>query len=134
MKFLAGRTNRATYTALMLAYAAVFALAVTFQIKIPGEVLLLFVCVPRLHDLGRSGWWMILPIFCEVAAVIATTLAVGQMGISAEAVKGLGVLAGLAVLYLPAIILLFIPGQQGPNRFGGAPASGIGWASMVRSS
>jgi uncharacterized membrane protein YhaH (DUF805 family) len=134
MKYLAGRTNRATFAALMLLCSAVGALAVAFQIRIPGETFFIFVCAPRLHDLGRSGWWIVFLVICESAAAIAIMTWLPQMGISARAATGLGALAALVVLYLPAIILLFISGQRGPNRFGDAPAPGVGWASMVRSS
>jgi uncharacterized membrane protein YhaH (DUF805 family) len=119
----------------MLLYAVIFALAVTFQIRIPGELFLVFICVPRLHDIGRSGWWTVLPIACELAGVFAISLVIHPTAeLDAQDIFGLATLAGLIVLFVPAIILLCIPGHQKPNRFGQTPAPGVGFASMVRSS
>jgi uncharacterized membrane protein YhaH (DUF805 family) len=119
----------------MLLSVAVFSIAVAFQVRIPGEVLLILICVPRLHDLGRSGWWIVLPIVGELAAVLAISLMSHPTAeLDNDAIKGLATLAGLVVLFLPTIALLFIPGQQGPNRFGEAPEPGISLANTVRSS
>ena len=68
----------------------------------------------RLHDLGRAGWWG----FLIVWAVI-------EFGMRVEAshspITPLGYLAGL-ILVATEIVLVFIPGQRGQNRFGPNPA------------
>ncbi len=112
-----GRINRAIYSVLLLGFFAIFATAVAFQFRIPGEVLLVFICVPRLHDLGRSGWWFGLVILVEAAVAAIGVLILNMPGISA--------LATLAVLLVPAAILAFLPGQEGPNRFGDPPLRGL---------
>jgi uncharacterized membrane protein YhaH (DUF805 family) len=69
---------------------------------------LTFVAVARLHDIGRSGWWL--------------------AGLAALGV--VGVLGGAPALALPIVLgwiaLLFWRGETGPNRYGPDP---YGWTS-----
>jgi uncharacterized membrane protein YhaH (DUF805 family) len=119
-----GRINRATYAAFLAAYVAVFAIAVALQFRIPGEVLLALICVPRLHDLGRSGWWFGVAVLLEVVVVVA--------GLAIMKMPGISAFAGLVALAAPAIVLAFIPGQQAANRFGSVPTSGVSFARSAR--
>jgi uncharacterized membrane protein YhaH (DUF805 family) len=113
MYYLKGRISRATYSVFLLAYAVVFAVAIAFQTRIPGEVLLAIICIPRLHDMGRSGWWVALSIAGEGVAVIVSLVLHVSLGLAA--------FASLIVLLGPALALLFFPGQKGTNRFGDEP-------------
>jgi uncharacterized membrane protein YhaH (DUF805 family) len=117
----------------MLLCVAIFAVAITFQIKIPGEALLVILCVPRLHDLGRSGWWVVLPILCEIAAVFGILFMPAPPWPN-DVMAGVATLAGYAIVLIPALVLLFIPGQRDSNRFGPAPAPGFGRLGKVKTS
>jgi uncharacterized membrane protein YhaH (DUF805 family) len=123
MKFLTGRTNRAVYWLCIVLIAAIMA-ALNFiapnQAKI-SEVVLVFVSVPRLHDLGRSGWWVLIPLALEVGAIAVSflqDLSLDQMHITLGAV--------VIVIGLLMILLGVLPGQREPNRFGPPPAPGLG--------
>ena len=95
----------------------------------------LAVGVRRLHDLDRTGWWILAPL-----AVVVPTIAgagvfgglgaigglLGSKGAAgaglggAVLVIGLGMLAGLAVSIL-LLVWYCTRGTQGPNRYGPDP-------------
>jgi hypothetical protein len=122
MNILKTRVSRTTYSVLLLAYGVLFAVAVAFQVRIPGELLLAFICIPRLHDMGRTGWWFGGAILIEIAALGVT--------LAAHLPIGLGIFASLTVLSAPAVALMFIPGQAGTNRFGDVPSGA--WERRLR--
>ncbi len=122
--FVGKRINRATYSVLLGVYAALFALAVMLQLRVPGEVLLAFICVPRLHDLGKSGWWFGLALLLASAVAVAFWFATKS--------EDAAILAAMVALLIPVVTLAFIGGQQGANRFGALPAGGIGFARAVQ--
>jgi uncharacterized membrane protein YhaH (DUF805 family) len=73
----------------------------------------LAVSVRRLHDLDRSGWWIVMP-------VAPYGLAIAMMAGHSFVVGGIMVLLGL----VSAIVLLVwycLRGTAGPNRFGPDP-------------
>lgn len=72
------------------------------------NLVLLFVAIGRLHDIDRSGWWLLGLVAIPVFAVLT-----GAPWIALVALAGW-------------IALLFWPGTIGPNRFGADPG---GWAS-----
>lgn len=83
---------------------------------IPG----LAVSVRRLHDIDRSGWWLLLPL-----APYALGFAI-MLGSLAAGVPGLAMVGGLAFLagVICAIVLLVwycSAGTNGSNRFGPDP-------------
>lgn len=69
------------------------------------------VSVRRLHDLGRSGWWMV---------VLAVPYALWLATASGSAINSAALLA-FAVAALVLLVLLVQPGQNGPNRYGHDP-------------
>ncbi|WP_423604022.1 DUF805 domain-containing protein [Sphingomonas sp. MS122] len=85
------------------------------------------VSVRRLHDLDRTGWWILLPLAPYLLGIV---LMIGGM---AQAMNGGGIggMAGIAMLLfgvtlITAILLLVwycMPGTAGPNRFGEDPKS-----------
>lgn len=85
-------------------------------------VLLLFpslaVSWRRLHDVNRSGWWLIgiYPVILVCIGIVA-----GSMSLfGAQVAMGVGVLAAVVVLMYLLRIFLFLTaaGDRGPNRFG----------------
>jgi uncharacterized membrane protein YhaH (DUF805 family) len=63
--------------------------------------------VRRLHDIDRSGWWLLLGLLPAVSAVLASR------GFPAAGLLG-----------LPSLVLLVfwaLDGTRGPNRFGADP-------------
>ena len=121
MTFLRGRMNRATYwlglSVLVLLYAV---LNFVSSKPVPvSEVVIVFLCVPRLHDLGLSGWFVLAPIGLEIAAIVLglALLPMDQVMVLLGAVT---VLIGLGLLVLGAL-----PGEPQANRFGDVPARGL---------
>ena len=128
MGILRGRTNRATYLCGLAIVAAMVALVVLFAPdgKMPLEVVLVFLCVPRLHDIGRSGWYVLAFVLVEIVGVIVafTTLPLES------AASGLWwvTLVWIAL----ALGLGLIPGESSANRFGEPPAPGIQWGKTPK--
>jgi uncharacterized membrane protein YhaH (DUF805 family) len=90
---------------------------------VPG----LAVGVRRLHDTGRTGWWVVLPIIPLCIAVFFG----GTAMLGAAAGSGMGMMAGagIAALFMfvagiAALVLLFFyiqPSQPGSNQYGPNP-------------
>jgi len=80
--------------------------------------------VRRLHDIDRSGWWMLAPVLIMVLALVS---ALGRLGANPDAsMFGFGVffLIALFVAGIMGIVLLVwfcMHGTRGPNRFGPDP-------------
>ena len=76
--------------------------------------------VRRLHDVDRTGWWLLLPVIpylvglgCVIAGAVA-----GALGLA-----GIGVAAMVAGLIGAVVLLVWfcLDGTRGPNRFGEDP-------------
>lgn len=83
------------------------------------EMMMVLIGVPRLHDIGRSGWLVGAAIGAEIVIVIvAATL--GSM-------DTLEIVGGLLVLVIAAlgVWLGIIPGESGANQWGEPPGTGI---------
>lgn len=91
------------------------------------------VSAKRLHDLGRSGWWIALPLVPSllVGGLGVLTAASATMGATMGASGATLALAtltatlGLAAMLVSLGFLLWIgltPGMPGANRFGAVPA------------
>lgn len=113
---IASRMNRATYW-LWLVVAVPIIVAV--KVKAPKygvstEVLLPSLCVPRLHDIGRSGWWVVAPALGEFIPLI---------GLFFIPMNYSSILTYLSILILWGFFIWLgtVPGQSGPNRFGEQP-------------
>ena len=118
-----GRMNRATYWAILGGIIAFVVLVAMFGARPPrvGEGLLIFLCVPRLHDLGRSGWWVLIPLGIELAAVaVAIAVFAGD--------EAMVILTGAFLVVAGFVVVLgLIPGQPQANRFGKPPKSMFGF-------
>jgi uncharacterized membrane protein YhaH (DUF805 family) len=113
----------ALFEACLKATATLFAempvLLMLAPLLIASWVVGVFNLTKRLHDLNRSGWWMLLP---ATIAVLITAVAAAKFGRGSE-----GALASEALaLLLPLGFLLAagaLKGNAGPNRFGEPPAT-----------
>ncbi|WP_422058671.1 DUF805 domain-containing protein [Sphingomonas sp.] len=87
----------------------------------------LAVGVRRLHDLDRSGWWILLPLGpILVGAVLLGIGMVQSLGGMDGGMSSMVILGGIALLggFICSIVLLVwycTPGTSGPNRFGEDP-------------
>jgi uncharacterized membrane protein YhaH (DUF805 family) len=77
----------------------------------------LWAAVLRVHDLDRSGWWLL------VLTIFGRMLQLGLIATGGDP-AGPGVL--LATILMALIYLSFAPGTPGPNRFGAEPARWVG--------
>lgn len=80
-------------------------------IIIPG----IAVAVRRLHDLNKSGWWLLAPFLILIIGLIGVASTVEEGG--AAAWVWLMVAGGIMSLVM-SIWLLFARGTDGANRFG----------------
>jgi len=88
----------------------------------------LAVGVRRLHDTGRSGWWILLPVLPYVLAIVLGGSAMVG-GAAAGGTAGLIAGAGIAMLFMflaliaDIIIIVFycLPGTPGDNQYGPNP-------------
>jgi len=81
----------------------------------------------RLHDLGRSAWWVpggaLLWVVGAIVAAIALVLAVGPAALEPGAPTYWATFAAMMLPLLGvALWLHFAAGEPGDNRFGPAPA------------
>lgn len=122
MKALSYRMNRATFGLMLALLVVASAVMINTMKRPPGaEVILLFLLVPRLHDIGWSGWWALLLLVGEFGAIAFGSFAGGADGILIAV--GLFVIATVVCL----ILLSFIPGQPETNRWGDPLPPGIHW-------
>ncbi|MFW5641654.1 MAG: DUF805 domain-containing protein [Roseicyclus sp.] len=101
----------------LIAAGGVFFLVALFGYVIPQ----LAVTVRRLHDTGRSGWWIFRPLLAGTLAIFGVTFAASGSGGAPAA----GLMALAAVIPLACNIGYFavmcLPGDHGENRFGPDP-------------
>jgi uncharacterized membrane protein YhaH (DUF805 family) len=114
---LKGRMNRATYFATLGLIVVLLVAISIFASKPPAvlEVLLVWIGVPRLHDIGRSGWWILVLFTFEIGGIVAGFMSVPRADI--EIVGGLIVF----VMLIAMIVLGCIKGDPGVNDFGDPP-------------
>lgn len=131
-------TGRSTRTELAAFYCATMLanLAVVLATLTAGEetnriassalgLLLLCPCaalfVRRLHDAGLSGWWvaLCLPVIAQNIVADYYRLAGDFEAMLAIKLSTQHLLAGLPLLAV--FFLLFLPGEEGANRFGRNP-------------
>lgn len=122
MGFLSGRTNRATYWLCLAILAGLTtALALwTGKAARVSEVILLFIAVPRLHDIDRSGWIAAGVIGLEYVSALALFVYLDDVDL---AMMGMGVVTLIMATLM--IWLGVIPGDQYGNRYGDAPPPGL---------
>ena len=86
------------------------------------------VAVRRLHDVNRTGWWVLLPLVPEclmIFMMLTTAGAVAAGGGFAAAAGGFAItgLLGLVALVGAIVLIVFyvMPGTPGENRYGPNP-------------
>jgi uncharacterized membrane protein YhaH (DUF805 family) len=78
------------------------------------------VAVRRLHDIDRTGWWIL--IFYVVLVVLA--VAAIAAAFTGNASTALAILLAIGVLSVWLIVWFATRGTTGPNRFGPDPLAG----------
>ncbi|HEU0163247.1 MAG TPA: DUF805 domain-containing protein [Rhizomicrobium sp.] len=110
------RTNRATFWASMVILA--LALVLFRWLEAPAGIAaalgLLVIAVPRLHDLGYSGWWAGGVLLALTGALLAATFH-SEM-VATHAAGGIILLLVTAALWLG-----IMPGEKTANRWGNTP-------------
>jgi uncharacterized membrane protein YhaH (DUF805 family) len=134
----AGRSRRKEYWSFVLLTAIVFAILYFIEerlgltMKGMGTLTLLFqlaILLPilavgarRLHDIDRSGWWLV--IFYGPALVMTVLPLLGIVNRRPMMTLLIASLIGLAVL----IVFFVIEGSRGANRYGSDPKAAEGGA------
>lgn len=97
------------------------------------------VCVRRLHDTDRSGWWILAPIAPMVVAIITILMSLGGtllmftgtepifMRGSATALWVISAISFLTAIVMSLVTLVFYvkPGTVGPNKYGDDPKQSL---------
>jgi uncharacterized membrane protein YhaH (DUF805 family) len=113
------RMNRATYGVLLAGLVVAYVVLVNTMKHPPGaELVVAIIAVPRLHDVGRSGWWLLILFVGELVAV-----GIGWPG----GAEGILIAGGFYVLLCLALLVVlgFIPGQRTANSWGEPPVRGF---------
>ena len=78
------------------------------------EIGLICLSLLRLHDIGRSGWWI-------TSVVLLGLPVIGLCALTSLANVLIALLGFMLVSLVLLIVLGLIPGQPGANRYGPAP-------------
>ena len=98
----------------------------------------LAVSVRRLHDIDRTGWWILLPFVLIIGSwAMLVSLLAGTAGLSEIEALNPTLLNAVGLVSLVGLVLLIVllvwfctRGTVGPNRFGPDPLAGaIGTAA-----
>ncbi|WP_165832228.1 DUF805 domain-containing protein [Caulobacter radicis] len=127
MQLLKGRINRASYWVIVgVAIAAMLVASLVFRRQLPSAlVVMLIAAIPRLHDLGRTGWWAG-GVFIALMALFFG----GGFVIPPQAYQNT---LGVAVLVLPVLLSALggLPGQAADNAFGPPPPKGLSFKPVI---
>jgi uncharacterized membrane protein YhaH (DUF805 family) len=120
-----GRLNRATYFLGFAILVAAYVVMAQFMTRPPavGEILAASIAVPRLHDIGKSGWWAGGVILAELVVVFGAL----PFAISTHDSDVILIAGGLFVFVVLGLMVWLgcIAGQTQANRYGEPPPPGI---------
>jgi len=142
-----GRARRAEYWwfylfTILVSFAssavdAVLNTAFNNEVGIIGTITSLGLLLPtlavtarRLHDTGRTGWWMLLPVVPVLATIVVASAAVFATVFSTDAngtpAAGMIVLLVVCVLIslaasITLLVFLCLDSKPGPNKYGPSP-------------
>jgi uncharacterized membrane protein YhaH (DUF805 family) len=95
------------------------------------EFMLFAIAVPRLHDIGRTGWWAGGAFILELVLAGAMLVAATQHLISLDTMMAIFGIFTLVVAGL-LIYLGTMPGDVADNRFGEPPRAGLSYSGYSR--
>lgn len=86
----------------------------------------LSVTVRRLHDTGKSGWWIVATSVVPALLLVPVVLSAVAAGDSSLALAGIFLavpLLGLLVIagYITLFVFMLLPGDEGTNKYGESP-------------
>ena len=115
------RMNRPTYWLCYVVFMLVVSI-LAYLGKLNGgmEVAMILVGIPRLHDIGRSGWIVGAVIAIEIMVLVGAALA----GVSVDTLL---ITSGMIFFSIAAlgIWLGIVPGDAGTNKWGETPKAGV---------
>ena len=120
MQWWQGRINRASYLVVLGFVLVLFAVLTVFQKRGSfAEVVLIMLTVPRLHDIGKSGWWAGGFLLAEI-----TIVAISIVFLPLEAIS---IPLGFFIILVFGLMIWLgtIPGQPEANKYGEPPAPGF---------
>jgi len=79
--------------------------------------------VRRLHDTGRSGWWILLPLGPYILGILFVVMGAVSGSLALAGLGGVLTLIGL-VCAIVLIVFYCLPGTPGPNKYGPDPMGG----------
>ena len=96
-------------------------------------------CTKRLHDMGRTGWWQLLPILLGPVLITGSAISIGVGAVLADLTNGdagWAALAGVGGLFVSLAIATvavigftvwvgLTEGQAGENRYGEPPLTPV---------
>lgn len=126
MLYKYGRINRPTYFLMLTILVATYAVILSLMPKPPAiaEVMAILIAVPRLHDIGKTGWWAGAAILAEILVVVSAVVFATGAGKGEEIILMAGGLFVFVILGL-MVVLGCIRGQDGVNKYGEAPPPGV---------
>jgi len=125
MMYRYGRINRATYFLCLGVVIVGYILLLALVSKPPriAELLALLIAIPRLHDIGKSGWWAGAVILAELIVVLTAL----PFALAAKQTDILLIASGLFIIAVVGLMILLgcIRGQEDVNKYGEPPPRGI---------
>jgi uncharacterized membrane protein YhaH (DUF805 family) len=79
------------------------------------------VSVRRLHDVGRAGWWLLVPLVLGAAAGVSAAMTDGDVGGTGMSLPALALLGASVLATLLIFVWSIMRGTPGDNRYGANP-------------
>lgn len=133
-----GRTRRQDFWFYVLAYVCIYIVLAVVQSILHTRLLTsllslglllpsLGIAVRRLHDIDRSGWWILIGVVPGFVAGVLSVFALMTVGLGGGMLL-LPIMSVFSIGALAAAVLLIYwyaqPGTVGSNRFGAEPSAG----------